>query len=335
VFTIYSVRSIPSFSNLFNFIFYYTAIMSTCGKCSLAVNRGDKNKLQCSQCRTFFHGNCLKLEDSEIEILLSRPWSCEKCFANERRQRSQSDSTPVKTVHKEKPTCEVIDLSTLVSLFESFKTDILSSQKNLEKKLDESIASFKLLNETISRQQESIELLKKENEFLKTEQLKTLALLDEHEQYSRRNTVEIHGVPENVNEDVLQIVTSLGRALDIDLSSDAIDCAHRLGKPGGGRPSGIAVKFVRRIDADLFLERKKKKKLSPRMINLTGEGQIFVNQSLTRGRRKLFNASRELLKNRLVCHVWCDRAGRVKVRRVDGGNIFIIKSESDLEQFLK
>jgi hypothetical protein len=75
--------------------------------------------------------------------------------------------------------------------------------------------------------------------------------LDDAEQYSRRNCVEIHGVPVS-GGDVLTTVKNVGMSM--------IDACHTLGtKPSTSGPPGIIVKFVRRMDAEKLLSKRRDK----------------------------------------------------------------------------
>ncbi|KAG8261958.1 hypothetical protein J6590_063504 [Homalodisca vitripennis] len=71
------------------------------------------------------------------------------------------------------------------------------------------------------------------------------------EQYSRRNTVDIFGVPESADENNLSLkktVIEIGTALGVKLTEDGIDACRRI-SGGKNRPTScIIVKFLRRDD---------------------------------------------------------------------------------------
>ncbi|KAH3815286.1 hypothetical protein DPMN_143808 [Dreissena polymorpha] len=63
--------------------------------------------------------------------------------------------------------------------------------------------------------------------------------LDASEQYRRRNSLRIFGIPESEksNESTDTIVMNLCKSLGADVSIGEIDRSHRTGKPGGVDPS--------------------------------------------------------------------------------------------------
>lgn len=90
--------------------------------------------------------------------------------------------------------------------------------------------------------------------FFLTNQLKALkeSLIYELEQFSRRDGLEIRGIPKNASgmrEDTNKIVVELGRKIGIDLKKEDISTSYRLPskvKANGERalfPPAIIVKF--------------------------------------------------------------------------------------------
>ncbi|KAG8289637.1 hypothetical protein J6590_100427 [Homalodisca vitripennis] len=73
------------------------------------------------------------------------------------------------------------------------------------------------------------------------------------EQYSRANAKEIQGIPMQPNEDVVSIVKEVGKALDLTVTDSMIDACHR----HSGSPPGIIVKFVRRMDKEEFMRKRR------------------------------------------------------------------------------
>ena len=62
-------------------------------------------------------------------------------------------------------------------------------------------------------------------------QLQELALQhDELEQYTRKVNLEIYGIPERKDEDLVKVVLDLAERLDVDLLPEDIDITHRLNK---------------------------------------------------------------------------------------------------------
>ena len=70
------------------------------------------------------------------------------------------------------------------------------------------------------------------------------AKVDDLEQYTRRNSVRIMGIPETSNEDTDKITIAIAKRIGAEIDIDQIDRSHRVGlkKDGGARP--IIVKFT-------------------------------------------------------------------------------------------
>ena len=106
---------------------------------------------------------------------------------------------------------------------------------------------------------------------------------DRQEQYSRKNCLLIHGIPENKNEntDVLAMEV-IDTKMDIKITENDIDRTHRIGKPkNNGKPRPIILKFVRYND-------RKKVFFSKKLLKISG---VSITESLTAFRmKKLTNA---------------------------------------------
>lgn len=94
------------------------------------------------------------------------------------------------------------------------------------------------------------------------------AKIDEAEQYSRRNSVEIHGIPQINDEKVVDLVKKVGRALDYPIEDNIIYECHCLWVSDWSAP-GIIVKFIRGTDCEALLKcGREKKDFSTRNLGL-------------------------------------------------------------------
>ncbi|XP_039282941.1 uncharacterized protein LOC120351061 [Nilaparvata lugens] len=160
--------------------------------------------------------------------------------------------------------------------------------------------------------------------------------LDALEQYGRKNTLEIRGVPFSENENVRDLVLATCRAVGVDVGAEAIDICHRL-KASAAQPTpAIVAKFVRRDVAHQVLSGKKQvRRLSSRVFGLPGEEQpVYINGSLTLVRRKMLSQAKKLQRERGYKYVWVDWAGNVKIRPVDKGRVFTVNNENELQTFM-
>ncbi|XP_046688637.1 uncharacterized protein LOC124374476 [Homalodisca vitripennis] len=158
--------------------------------------------------------------------------------------------------------------------------------------------------------------------------------IEEQEQYSRRNTVEIYGVPQEKNEDVVSVVKEVGKALDMDITRSMIDACHRLGNKSGPNnlPPRIIVKFVSRLDKEEFLRKRRvKSSFSTRHMNLGVDQPVYINESLTLTRRKLLGEARRLKREKNYKFLWV-RNGKIFLRREESARVVHVTCQADLSK---
>ncbi|XP_022184978.1 uncharacterized protein LOC111044202 [Nilaparvata lugens] len=152
--------------------------------------------------------------------------------------------------------------------------------------------------------------------------------LEDLEQYSRANSIEINGIPEDKNEDIIQIVKNVGHGLGVPVQEQDIVACHRLGSPNkdGVRTREIIVKFVRRlVKENLLQQRRVKRNFNTRDIGImdrTTEA-VYINESLSVARRKIFNELKIMKKDNLLQYVWV-RNGKVLTRAHDGAKVVAV-----------
>ena len=73
--------------------------------------------------------------------------------------------------------------------------------------------------------------------------------MDNAEQYSRRNSLRMSGVPETATENTDTLVLDAARAINSDIDLCDIDRSHRVGRPRAGKPRDIIVKFATSVKA--------------------------------------------------------------------------------------
>ena len=109
-------------------------------------------------------------------------------------------------------------------------------------------------------------------------------LIDSLEQYSRRNCLLLHGVPETADEGTDQIfVDTVNSKLDVKLKLKDLDRTHRIGKPKKDKIRPIIAKFARYNKRKTVFQNRKKFKGS----------SFVITESLTQRRMTQLNAAKE------------------------------------------
>jgi hypothetical protein len=170
--------------------------------------------------------------------------------------------------------------------------------------------------------------------------------LNNADQYSRRDCLEIRGIPLRKDEETNDLINKIGELIDVEIVDDDISISHRLASnlsKHTGSSSGshvpydpaIIVKFVRReVRYDFYQARKNLRDKSIRDIGFTriSDRKIYIAESLTQQNRKLFNQSLELKKKLKFKCIWTS-AGRILFRKDGSSPVINISSWKDLDKF--
>ena len=120
-------------------------------------------------------------------------------------------------------------------------------------------------------------------------------------QYLRRDCLEITGIATNEECSAEAIIKSIGDVIGVPLQDNDISIAHPIPAYKVGAPPKLIVKFTRRSVRDKFylnrrkLARKKAKDLPN--LNLSSEADVFVSESLTSFKKKLFGDVNKVKKH--------------------------------------
>ena len=178
--------------------------------------------------------------------------------------------------------------------------------------------------------------LRKTNDDLETRLSAVEYETDSLEQYSRRNSLRISGIPEEPGENTDQRVIQLAGGLGVN--PEDIDRSHRIGKleqvrprvwRGAPRPKrrprDILVKFARYNARDKLYQECKD------LRNLETHANVFINEDLTKKRSKLLFDGRTLARAEIVKAAY-STDWKLYIRDHED-NRHMIKSDSDIKKF--
>ena len=149
------------------------------------------------------------------------------------------------------------------------------------------------------------------------------------EQYSRREWIEIAGVPNSIINDLLEehgilIFENLGVVIE---TMEIVAC-QRLGETGR-----VIVKLVNRKEAQNISDEKRKLRsinLYDHNTNTNNKWKIFINQSLFPYYRKLYGMVKDLNNKGLIDYFWIEN-GTIKIREFLQSKPISITHECDLQ----
>lgn len=133
-----------------------------------------------------------------------------------------------------------------IKLLIDLNKDISKSINNCHDKIDETNSIVKNLELKINECFQEVKKLGDKCKVLENANVQLKSELNKLQQYSL-NCVDIFGVPESKNENVILNVLHIAKALNVQLSMQDIDCCHPLHrKQESSEPRGIILKFVAR-----------------------------------------------------------------------------------------
>lgn len=305
-------------------------------KCCLKNITSKQTKIECNGCKSWFHGGCVDLSAEDISYYSSENevWRCITC-TKERRRSMQAESELAKSDPK---LTDVIALLQEMRLenkeqIKRLETDLGKSVETCHEKIDEIKNTLQSQNKTLKAFEEKYSEILQGNIRLQKKVNELEARLDDAEQYSRSNMMEINGIFERENEEVIDVVKAVGNYLNCPITDEMVDICHRVGQKGRERPRGIIVKFTRRtIKEDLLKKRRIKRNFNTKDIGITDRPAevIYMNDSLTQRRRKILNEARAVKKEKGFQFLWV-RNGNILLRTHEGARVTALTS---LEQVM-
>ena len=206
----------------------------------------------------------------------------------------------------------------------------------------------KLLERVVNLER-TVKTLELENNALKAQLNTTISkvkenvvLLDEQEQYMRRECVKIKGIPVSRDENTNEVVKQVAGHLNVELGEDDISISHRrppipswTDEDGTvySPPPSIIAKFVKRdVKEKFYRARYKLKNKSSRDLAGTSSAEgnkIFISESLTQTRKTSFKAALKV-KKELNFDFISNSNGRIFLRQNKDSRSHLITSDSDL-----
>lgn len=237
------------------------------------------------------------------------------------------------------------ELSELTSVIRSLTLEITTLKDRLEiatssltkchQRLDE-------LGETAAHAETRLKKLEEseiENKALKATVGQLQLELKSQAQIQVRNEVEIVGIPELANENLIHIVLTAAVKIGVDLKEEDIDWVSRAGpKPARKIPDSrsnlsraIVFRCVRRTKRDNFIKAARLRKNINTQDLLQGgpDHRIYINERLTREIRLLFREARTKAKEHGFQYCWTNQ-GNIFVRQREGKPGIAIKTQEDI-----
>ena len=204
--------------------------------------------------------------------------------------------------------------------------------KDLKESLQKTKDENKELKNTLASTRNELKTTKENLRKQKEESERQWAHQDDLEPYSRKNSLEIHGIPQDAYPSTEAAVIKVAEALNITVEPENIEISHKLNH---GR--AIIVKFCsHKVKSKLYKERTKLKdvKISDLFPSYPSSGQqrqrIFINENLTAYRRRIVKEANKRRQEGTLFSVWT-LDGKIYIKTSPDGSPVRIFSEEDLD----
>ncbi|XP_071451888.1 uncharacterized protein [Hetaerina americana] len=222
---------------------------SNCGKCGHIVKRV-KGNVSCGDCREQYHLACSSMTEEDLRTLedLQRPWHCVSCL--ERKRSIRSDTTPIKSngsLAGDQPAAATLnEILTRIKCLQDEQGEIKKSLLWCHETMNELNKSISNVNSAIASLGEKLE--KTIGDLCQLQ--KRVSELEQYthqlEQETKRNVVEIQGVPIKEGEILSAIIHQIGLAIGVQVDTSDIDYVYRVKtRSDSDRPPIIMLRFLR------------------------------------------------------------------------------------------
>ena len=153
------------------------------------------------------------------------------------------------------------------------------------------------------------------------------------EQYTRRENLEVVGIPDTINQDqlentVLKILLSIG----VNTDSYHISACHRLSKNKNQQYANTIVRFTdRKLIYEIF-SKKKDLKLSPMKEELGGD--IYITENLSPEFKTIFETCKYLKRKNAIHSCWSYN-GAIKIKTSENDRPRKIYHYDDIGYYIK
>ncbi|XP_028160478.1 uncharacterized protein LOC114352911 [Ostrinia furnacalis] len=337
--------------------------------------------MECGACASSYHSLCVAISAEDLGNLSAkakRDWLCPECRT--RRPRSDNSNTPVRpstpsnmnpdanvTVRRKKPQSLIepagdtnvsrSELRTIIqeelrAVMRDFTCELKSDWNRQLKAirgeisgLTESIQfmndSFESFKTDLSHCMTKINSIEKDRDMIRSELNSITNRLNQIEQISRSSNLEIQCVPEHKSENLLTIVTQLGKAVSCPISESDVHYCSRTAKknPESPRPRSILVKLSSPRNRDSLLAAVMKynkshpqDRLNTGHVGLKSDKRtpIYVVENLSPDNKFLHGMARNRAKELQYKHVWV-RGGRIYMRKTDTSEYVLVRSAATLD----
>ncbi|XP_039298036.1 uncharacterized protein LOC120354688 [Nilaparvata lugens] len=258
-------------------------------------------------------------------------WKCDSCKQDKNNPGQSSDinlkqfsSDIVENLRK-----EITDLKTF---FTSKLDDLQTKLESINTKTD----TIKTQIDTLTQEHNSLKLnfnnLEKENLENKKHVQRLEKEIHDLQQYTRKDNVEIVGIPETHGENLLAVMDAVAKSLNVEFKKDDLSIIHRM--PTAKGSTSIVAKFCSRQKKMQWITAARQKKgiKTTDVCDKLPPSNVYVNEHLSPYYKGLLGKAKNLKKDKKLAYVWV-RDCKVFVKKTESSRTKRIMSDEDLIVF--
>ena len=308
-----------------------------CPECKQAVGRKTTG-VECDSCLSWFHVKCVDLSKSVVTALsfAGASWKCERC----RRSPSKRASGIGADADGDVVPSEAVTLEAVFAMVREMRSEVRDMKGRYEELLrsvtfcSDRISDFEATLNNLNEKSKLVDRLAGENADLKSTVSALSARIEDMEQYSRRNNLEIRGIGEVAGEDIVAVFSKIVGQLEVELSPSDVDAVHRVARAARDKavPRSIIVRFSSRRKRDQVLAAAAQKRRSGGGSALRIDGiseACYINDHLTPANKKLFANAKIVAKDKGYKYVW-SKDCKIFIRKSDSARAIRVVGEDTL-----
>lgn len=294
--------------------------MVQCGRCGETVP--DCNAIVCSGCKKHFDYACSGITESGYRRLGAErqaAWRCPGCKSPKPITMDQvmQELSSIKLTLA--PMMELInDIKEIKSEISDIKSTMGSYSEKLES-VDQRLIAVEKAQYDIVQLKEQVSKLEED--------------LNEKNQWTRLNNVEIKGIPMKDHENLFNVVAKIGSKIMYPIEKRDINFLARV-PSRDQKTKPIIVSFVNRYTKENFVAAARSyKTLCSADIDLGDKGRIYINDHLTVQNKILLTKAKHLAKEKNVEYVWVKNC-KIFARKNVQSKVIAIRKQEDLNKII-
>ena len=203
---------------------------------------------------------------------------------------------------------------------------LLNTEANMGAQISTLTAEVKELSSYLKKLETDVAIAKNVNSKQVEQLVQTERQCWENAQYSRRECLELIGIPTSVKDDVLEEkVCGIFHEIGIEIGQRDIQVCHQI------KNNRTIIKLSNRKDCFQVLRAKKRlKDLNGITLNLQSDSKIFINKSLCGYYRGLWNKCKRLKGDKKIYQFYTNN-GIIRLKLVENGSVKTITHVNDLK----